>query len=325
MFFKEEQKMIPLHFLKMYFNVISLFLVILLPFSVAAESMKTIGITQIVEHPSLNAIREGIIEELEKQGFKEGETLTIFFESAQGNPVLATQIAQKFASLPFDVIIPISTPSAQAIVHKIKNIPVIFAAITDPVGAKVVSSLNAQEGNVTGVTDSPPLAEQLKLIETCIPYLKTLGVIYNPGEANSVAMIDTLKTLLKKKSITVHIATVSKSSDVQAAARSLVGDVDSIFIGNDNTVVLGLESLVKICLEAKKPLFVSDPDSVNRGGLAAYAYDHYQMGRQVGAMVARVLKGEKVKNMPVEQATDLKFSLNPATAQKLKITCEVIR
>lgn len=305
-------------------KTIILFLGLLIPLSAAtADNKKTIGITQIVEHPSLNAIREGIIATLEKEGFVEGQNLTIVFESAQGNPVLATQIAQKFSSMPLDVVIPISTPSAQAIVHQIKKAPIVFAAITDPLGAKIISSLKHPGGNVTGVMDTPPLVEQLSCIENCIPHLKNLGVVYNSGEANSVAMIEALKLLAKKKNLKILTATVSKSSDVQAAAHSLMGRVDAIFVGNDNTVVSGLESLIKICLEAKTPLFASDPDSVKRGALAAYAYDQRQMGEQVGSMVAKVLKGENPGHMPVARAAELKFSLNPETAEKLKITCKI--
>lgn len=312
-----------LSLLKQYTRAITLLFSFLLPVMGIAGDNKTIGITQIVEHPSLNAIRKGIIEELKKEGFIEGKNLTIVYESAQGNPTVAAQIAQKFASLPLDAVIPISTPSAQTIVHHVKTTPIIFAAITDPVGAKIVSSLEHPGGNVTGVTDSPPLMEQLNFIQTCIPHLKTLGVVYNPGEANSVAMIEALKPLAKEKNIHIVIAAASKSSDVKAAALSLVARVDAIFIGNDNTVISGLEPLVKICLDTKKPLFVSDPDSVNRGALAAYAYDQQQMGRQVGVMVARILKGEAVKNMAVERATDLKFSLNPKTAETIKVTCKI--
>lgn len=289
----------------------------------AEENTKTIAITQIVEHPSLNAIREGIIEGLKQQGFEEGKNLKIVYESAQGNPVLATQIAQKFASLSLDAVVPISTPSAQAVVHQVKKTPIVFAAITDPLAAKILSSLQNPGGNVTGVTDSPPLEEQLNVIMKCLPQLKTLGVVYSPGEANNVAMLEGLKALAAKKNIELLTATVSKSSDVQAAASSLVGRVDGIFIGNDNTVVSGLESLVKTCLSANKPLFVSDPDSVKRGALAAYAFDQRLMGKQVGIMIANVLKGANPGSLPVERATGLTFSINPETAEKLKITCEM--
>lgn len=289
--------------------------------SPALHAQKTIAITQIVDHPSLNQIREGIIEGLAEKGFIEGKNLKIIFESAQGNPTIAAQIAQKFSSMPLDAVIPISTPSAQTVVQNIKQTPVIFAAITDPIAAKIVPSLEHPGGNVTGVADIPPLKEQLEFIETCIPHLKTLGVVYNPGESNSVAFVEGLKLLLHKQNIKLLTAAAPRSSEVKSAANSLVGHVEAIFVGNDNTVISGLEALVKTCLDSKIPLFVSDPESVDRGALAAYAYDQKQMGKQVGEMVAEVLNGKNPGSIPVEQAQGLKQFINPKTAATLKITC----
>jgi len=285
------------------------------------DTHKTIGITQIVDHPSLNAIREGILETLAKEGFVQGKDLTVIFETAQGNPATAAQIAQHFAGLPLDVVVPITTPSAQAIVQQIKETPIVFAAISDPLSAKVVTSLDHPGGNITGVADVPPIREQLEFIENCIPNLKTLGVVYNPGEVNNVSFLEKLTVLAKKKNIKIVTAAASKSADVQAAANSLIEKVDAIFIGNDNTVVSGLEALVKTSLNAHKPLFVSDPQSVDRGALAAYAYDQREIGHQVGKMVAQVLKGKNPGDMPVQRAEGLKMFLNPHTAEKLKITC----
>ena len=170
---------------------------------------------------------------------------------------------------------------------------------------------------MTGVADIPPLEEQLNFIENCIPHLKTLGVVYNPGETNNVSFLEKLKAIAKKRHIKVVTATALKSADVQAAAQSLVTNVDAIFIGNDNTVVSGLESLIKASLEAHKPLFVSDPQSVNRGALAAYAYDQYQIGQQVGVMVAQVLNGKNPGDMPVQHPTGLKMFINPQRPSKL--------
>lgn len=302
-------------------NLKTLALFISLIYSPALYAHKTIGMTQIVDHPSLNAIREGIVEGLAKEGFVEGKDLTIIFENAQGNPTTAAQIAQKFAGLPLDVIIPITTPSAQAIVQQIEKTPIVFAAISDPLAAKIVTSLTHPGGNVTGVADIPPLQEQLSFMETCVPHLKTLGVVYNPGEVNNVSFLEQLKELSKEKGIKIITAAAPKSADVQAAAHSLVNRVDAIFVGNDNTVVSGLEALVKVCLNARKPLFVSDPQSVERGALAAYAYDQRQIGQQVGQMVAKVLKGKAPGDMPVEKPHGLKISINPKTAEKIKVTC----
>lgn len=316
--------MICINLLNKCTKALTIFFSLLLPIqSIAAGDHKTIGITQIVEHPSLNAIREGIVEELKKEGFNEGKNLTLIYENAQGNPTIAAQIAQKFASLPLDAVIPISTPSAQTIVHHIKTTPIVFAAITDPIEAKMVSSLEHPGGNVTGVSDAPPLKEQLNFIVNCIPQLKHLGVVYNPGEANSVAMINTLKSVANKMNIKITLATASKSSEIKSAALSLVDKIEAIFVGNDNTVISGLEPLVQVCLNAKKPLFVSDPDSVKRGALAAYAYDQTQMGRQVGSMVVKILRGANPGNMPIERAKVLRFSRNPKTAEIIKVTCEI--
>lgn len=287
--------------------------------SIAYSDPKVIGITQIVDHPSLNAIREGVLESLAQQGFKEGSEFTVIFENAQGNPTTAAQIAKKFASLPLDVIIPITTPSAQAIAQQVKTTPIVFAAITDPLAAKIVMSFDRPGGNVTGVADIPPLKQQLAFIKKAVPSLKTLGIIYNPGEVNMVSFVEQMKILAKQEHITLLTAAAPKSVDVQAAAQSLIERVDAIFIGNDNTIVSGLEPLVKICLNFKKPLFMSDPDSVERGAFAAHAYDQRKIGQQVGVMVAKILKGKSPGNLPVETPQNLEVFTNHTTAQAINL------
>ncbi len=301
------------------------FLFVSLLYSPALYAHKTIGITQIVDHPSLNAIREGILESLAEEGYVDGKDLTIFFENAQGSPTTAAQIAQKFAGLPLDVVVPITTPSAQAIVRQVDKTPIVFAAVSDPLSAKIITSLDHPGGNVTGVADAPPLEKQLNFILSCVPHLKTLGIVYNPGEVNNVFFLDQLKILAKKQQIKIVTAAAPKSVDVQAAVHSLISRVDAIFVGNDNTVVSGLEPLVKACLDAHKPLFVSDPESVDRGALAAYAYDQHQIGRQVGQIVVKILKGKNPGDIPVEKPLTLKMFINPKTAEKIKITCTPAR
>ncbi len=284
---------------------------------------QTIAITQIVDHPSLNAIRDGILEELAENGYKEGDNISIISENAQGNATIAAQIAQKFAGMSLDVIVPISTPSAQTVVQQIKTTPVIFAAISDPLAAKVVSSLEHPGSNVTGVADIPPIKEQLEFIMGCLPNLKTLGVVYNPGEANNVSFLDALQAEAEAKGISVIPAAAPKSSDVKSAALKLVNQIDAFFIGNDNTVVSGLEALIKICLDANKPLFTSDPESVTRGALAAYAYDQKEIGRQVGQIVVNVLKGQNPGDISVEKPKELKMSINEKSAKKMNFKCDI--
>ena len=159
----------------------------------AAAEMKTVAVTAIVEHPALDAARDGIREALAEAGWKEGENLTFSYESAQGNPATAAQIARKLVGDAPDVIVPISTPSAQAVVAATKDIPVVFTAVTDPVAAKLVASLEKPGGNVTGMSDLSPIGKHLDLVKEIMPAAKTLGVIYNPGEANSLTLLELLE------------------------------------------------------------------------------------------------------------------------------------
>lgn len=301
------------------------FLILSLLYAPGVLAHKTIGITQIVDHPSLNDIRKGIIEELSHAGYREGKNLTIIFENAQGNPSIASQIAHKFQSLPLDAIIPISTPSAQAMVQQIKNTPIIFAAISDPLEAKIVSSLEHPGGNVTGVADIPPVEEQLDFIIQCLPNLKVLGFLYNPGEVNNVIFLKQLEKAAKEKNIKILKASASKTGDIQAAVNSIIEDADALFIGNDNTIVSGLEAVIKVSLNTKKPFFVSDPDSVNRGALAAYAYDQRKIGQQVGRMALEIFNGKNPGDLSVEKPQDLRTYINPRTASLLNVHCSAIK
>ncbi len=275
-----------------------------------------IGITQIVEHPSLNKIREGVVEVLMNDNTNE---IDIVYESAQGNPAIATQIGHKFAGMSLDLIIPISTPSAQAIIGNNKSTPVVFAAISDPVEARIITSVDKPGGNVTGVMDTPPLRRQLKFIQKLIPKLSHLGVVYNPGEANSVAMLRDLTKLAKKSGISILSTPAAKSGDVSVASQSLVGKVEAIFIGNDNTVVSGLEALIKVCLQNHIPLFASDPDSVERGAYAALAYDQKEIGLQAGRIALRILAGERPGEIPVVAPDIINVTFNDKTAKNLTL------
>ncbi|VXD19237.1 ABC superfamily ATP binding cassette transporter, binding protein [Planktothrix serta PCC 8927] len=286
-----------------------------------------VAVTQIVEHPSLDATREGIKDELAAAGLKAGDSLKWEWESAQGNPSTATQIASKFAGENPDVVVAIATPSAQASVAIVRNIPVIFTAVTDPIGAKLVNNLEKPGGLVTGVTDLSPLDKQLDLIQEITPTVKRLGVIYNAGEANSVSLIELLKTEATKRGLTVIEATANRSSDVATSARSLVGKVEAIYIPTDNTIVSALESVIQVGIDNKIPVYAGDTDSVKRGAMAGLSFNYYQVGRQTGKLVLRVLNGESPGNIPVESVEKLELFINPksATAMGVKIPDSVLK
>ncbi len=283
----------------------------------AHADAKHVAIVQLVEHPSLDAVHQGIVDELADAGFVANQNFKLDYQNAQGNPATAAQIARKFIGDTPDVIIAISTPAAQAVAAATRDIPIVFSAVSDPVGAKLVRDMAHPEGNITGTSDLAPLAEQLGLIKEITPNAKTLGVIYNSGEANSVSLVGLLKELASSRGFTIIEAVASKSSEVLNAARKLAGNVDAIYIPLDNTVVSALEAVIKVGREAKIPIYSADTDSVDRGTLAALGFDYYDVGRQTGQQVVRILKGEKPSAIPVERVNRLNLFVNPEAAEAI--------
>jgi putative ABC transport system substrate-binding protein len=282
---------------------------------------KHVAITQIVEHPALDACRKGVKEELAEQGFIAGKNLKWSYESAQGAPATAAQIAKKFAGESPDVVVGIATPSAQALASSARNIQQVFSAVTDPVGAKLVKSMDkANGGNITGVSDLSPIDSHMALIKTIVPKAKKLGVIFNPGEANSVTLVELVKKYAPNHGMEVVEAGSPKSSDVLAAARSLVGKVDAIYIPTDNTVVSAFEAVIKVATEAKIAVISADTDSVKRGSIAAQGFNYYDLGRQTGKMVAEILKGKKAGDIQPQGVSKTELYVNPESAKLMGVT-----
>lgn len=282
---------------------------------------KFVAVTQIVEHPALDACREGVKDELKEQGFVEGENLKWSYESAQGSPATAAQIAKKFAGEGPDVVVGIATPSAQALASAARDIPLVFSAVTDPVGAKLIKSMdNSEGGNVTGVSDLSPINSHMALVKTIVPDAENLGVIFNPGEANSVTLVELVKQHAPANGMQLVEAGAPKSSDVLAAARSLVGKVDAIYIPTDNTVVSAFEAVVKVAQESKIPVIAADTDTVKRGAIAAQGFNYYDLGRQTGRMVAAILNGAKPGDIPAEGVSKTELYVNPTSAESMGVT-----
>lgn len=282
-----------------------------------AEKRPVVAITQIVEHPSLNAIHDGIVDEIKAAKIE----VEYVREVAQGNGSIAQQIAEKFVDLKPTVAVAIATPSAQALVNTANGqIPVVFASITDPVAAKLIPDLKTPVKNITGTTDNIPLNQQLEVVKKALPNLKKLGTIYNAGDANSVASIEKLKALLKEQNIELIEVSVSKSSEVADASLALVGKAEAIFIVLENTVVSALESVVQVAEEHKIPLFSADTDSVKRGAIGALGFDYYDVGRTTGKQVVQILQGTAPEAIPVQEVEKLSLVLNPKSAEKMGLT-----
>ncbi len=285
-----------------------------------ATDVKTVAITAIVEHPALDDVRKGVIDELNEAGFTDGENLTINFQSAQGNTATAGQIAKQFVADSPDVIVAIATPSAQSVAAATSSIPLVFSAVTDPVAAKLVPKLDGSGTNVTGASDALPYEPQIELMRQIIPDLKNVGYVYSPGEVNSTIVLKALKENLAPLGIDVHEAPAQRSNDIAMAARSLEGKVDMIYTSTDNNVVSAYESLFQIAKESKIPLIASDTSSVARGAVAALGVDYYVLGRETGKIVVRILNGENAGEIPVYTPQNLDLYISPKNAEAEGIT-----
>ena len=277
--------------------------------------------TQIVSHPTLDVARQAIIDGLKGEGFEEGKNIEIDFQNAEGDMALATSIGQKFANDKKDIVISITTPVSQAMAKTNPDRPIVFCLVTDPVGAGLLKNPEAPEGNITGVTDFYKIENHLGLIKELLPEAKTIGLLYNAGEANSVALVEKEeKPKAEAMGYKTVSATAASSAEVAAAAQSLVGRVDVISITTDNTIVSGLEAVLKIAADNKIPVVVCDVDSVQRGALAAYGMNNVQMGNKAGVMAAKILNGTPVSQIPVETATDYELQINQSAAKAMGVT-----
>jgi len=283
-----------------------------------AKAIK-VGIAQIVSHPSLDSIRTGFETCLTKLGYDAAYNE----QNPQGDQAALTGIAQTFASGHYDLVVAITTPVAQAFAQAITDQPIIFAGVTDPVSAGLATSFEAPGHNLTGTSDYPPIDDQIKLVTDLVPDAKVIGVVYSSSEVNAEIQLNLAKAAAAKLGLEVKAAAVTNSSEVGQAAASLKG-VDAFYIGNDNTVVSGVEALVQAAQQQKVPVIAADPDSVTRGATAAYAIDQTEMGCQAATLADKVLQGGNPATLPVIRMADLKDSLrltiNPTAAAAQGVT-----
>ncbi|MEF2231882.1 MAG: ABC transporter substrate-binding protein [Pseudodesulfovibrio sp.] len=284
----------------------------------AQAKQYVVSVTQIVEHPALDAMRNGVLDRLKEKGLDVAANVHI----AQGNSATNVQIISQIMGERPDLVLAIATPGAQAAAQKIHDRPILFTGVTDPVSAGLVKDLaNTGGKNITGMSDFSPMDRHVALIREIVPGVQAVGVIYNAGEPNSVVLVNKLKEEAAKVGLTVEEATIANSSGVYQAAKSLVGRCQAVYVPTDNTVVSALESAVKVCKENRLPLIAADVDSVARGAVAAVAVDYYKMGLQTGDMAFRILaESENPGLMPVEFLNDLNLHVNKSAAAVMGVT-----
>ena len=279
-----------------------------------------IGISQFITHQSLDATREGFVDELAKQDYVEGKNIEIDLQNAQGEQRNLKTISQQLAESS-DVVLAIATPSAQSLANTTQTTPVIFSAVTDPVSAKLVESREHPGGNVTGTSDqsSDAISTQINLIKKVLPKAKTIGILYTQSEPNSVVQKDEAKRFLEEKGFTVVEKTILDSNNVKAAAESLMAEVDMVFVPTDNIISSTMETVKQVSIKHKVPVFGGSTEMVAVGGLYNYGTNYEELGRQTARMLIRVLKGEKPENIAVELPEKLELNTNQEMADALGI------
>ena len=279
-----------------------------------------IGISQFITHQSLDATREGFVDELAKQGYVEGKNIEIDLQNAQGEQRNLKTISQQLAESS-DVVLAIATPSAQSLANTTQTTPVIFSAVTDPVSAKLVEAREHPGGNVTGTSDqsSDAISTQINLIKKVLPKAKTIGILYTQSEPNSVVQKDEAKRLLEEKGFTVVEKTILDSNNVKAAAESLMAEVDMVFVPTDNIISSTMETVKQVSIKHKVPVFGGSTEMIAVGGLYNYGTNYEELGRQTARMLIRVLKGEKPENIAVELPEKLELHTNQEMADALGI------
>lgn len=275
-----------------------------------------IGISKIVSHPALDAVEQGIQDELAEMGY----SFQYDLQNANGDAGTAAQIAAKFRSDRVRVAVGIATPTSQALVQSISDLPVIYTAVTDPVSAGLVESYDQGGANVTGFSDMTPVAEQIELLVE-LGNVRRLGHVYASGEANAVVLANMARDAARRLGIEFVEATVTSSAEVRQAAQSIVGRVDAIYVSTDNTVVSALTSLTEVANRAGVPIVSADPSSAEEFDvLAAYGFDYYTMGRATGRLISRIVEGESTASIPTQymtDASDLLLLLNLDVAAQL--------
>ena len=283
-------------------------------------SLKRIGIIQLMEHTSLNQIHDAVMDELSSLGYEDGVNCEIDYENAQGDTNNLTTIVQTMEGDGEDVVIAITTPAAQAAMALSDTTPIVFTAVTDPIAAGLVESLDKTDKNITGTSDAVDVTSIMDLAMEFVPDAKTVGYIYNPGEDNSVSNLKKLQAYCDEKGLSVETAGITSSSELQTAAQTICQKVDIIFVGNDNTVAEAMPVLSNTAIANKIPVFTGADSMVKDGGLATKGIDYTQLGKESADMADMILQGTPVSDIPVRvYAEDLYIYVNTKTAEALGI------
>lgn len=271
-----------------------------------------------MEHVSLSAARKGFEEELKAEGYKEGKNLKLDYQNAQGDQSNLQTISEQLAK-DNDLILAIATPAAQALATATSEKPIVFTAVTDPLSADLVNSIKKPGGNLTGTSDQAPIGKQVKLLGEALPKAKKVGILYTTSERNSEVQVKKAESLLKKAGYEVVKKGISSTNDVQDAANSLMKETDAVFVPTDNTVASTMTMIGQLSVQNKVPVIGGSTDMVDAGGLLTYGTNYKELGKQVGKMAVKILKGADPAKLSVEYPKTVSLHVNKEMASKLGI------
>ncbi len=284
------------------------------------ESKKNIGIVQLVQHDALDSANKGFVDALKEKGYEDGKNIAIEQQNAQGEQANAQTICSQFVDAKKDLIFTIATPAAQAAYNSTKDIPIVFTAVTDPVDADIANDWKSSGTNVTGTSDKVPVDQQIDLLKKLIPDAKTLGVIYNTSEANSVIQVDELKKAAEAKGLSVKEIGVTNVNEINQNLSSALGDIDALYTPTDNTVASGYALVGNLCIEKNVPIIGAEEAVVDKGGLASIGIDYYKLGKEAGYKAVEILEGKSPSDIEITTLSDMSFTINTDVAEKLGIT-----
>ncbi|HFI0031127.1 TPA: ABC transporter substrate binding protein [Streptococcus suis] len=284
----------------------------------ASSAVVKVGVLQYMEHESLTAAREGFVAELEANGYKEGEKLVLDYQNAQGDQANLQTISEQLID-GNDIVLAIATPSAQSLATVSTETPIVFTAVTDPLSADLVESIEKPGGLLTGTSDQAPIDKQVELLGQAVPDAKTVGILYTTSERNSEVQVEQAKELLEKAGYKVVVKGITSSNEVQDAATSLMKDVDALFIPTDNTVASTMTMIGELSVEHKVPVIGGSTDMVDEGGLLTYGTNYEALGRQTAKMAIKIIEGANVSETAVEYPETVSLHVNEEMAQKLGI------
>ncbi|MFI3151586.1 ABC transporter substrate-binding protein [Streptococcus suis] len=284
----------------------------------STEGAVKVGVLQYMEHESLTAAREGFVAELADNGYKEGDKLVLDYQNAQGDQANLQTISEQLID-GNDLVLAIATPAAQSLATVSTETPILFTAVTDPISADLVESLEKPGGLLTGTSDQAPIDKQVELLGQAVPDAKTVGILYTTSERNSEVQVEQAEKLLKEAGYKVVLKGITSSNEVQDATTSLMKDVDAVFVPTDNTVAATMSMIGELSAEHKVPVIGGSTDMVDQGGLLTYGTNYEALGRQTAKMAIKIIEGEKVSEVPVEYPEAVNLHVNEEMVQKLGI------